>query len=261
MVSSMLEIARENHVHRLSGTLEVLQSKFDPVGYVMVSACYRTLAACALLLESDFNTYFAYLGNAAYARLDFLRKANASADIDPRYLALSKDLGFASALAANDWALAEEISKLSRMTHSETVEYEDDFLFHYFLHSLLLDPDNKQKQQNILDRWFDVLGGAESGYYDVCASIGARDADEYPEAFESLLDSRTRQLDAYSELVSADQELLAVERGVFIDAIAVARLAERLGLESTDTYPSVPDMARKRIPAVQVGQSSWKSFT
>ena len=260
MVSSTLELARENHVHRLRATLEALQKEFNPAGYVLVSACYRVLAACALLLETDTNAYFSHLENAANARLDFLHHVNSGATVEPRYLALSKDLGFTCALASDDWATAEEISRLSHKKHTASVEYEDDFLFSYFMHTLLLETDNTGKFEVMLARWEEVLEGADSGFFDVCQSLCERNADNYEVAFESLLASRTAQLDTYAAQVSADQELLAVERGLFIDAIAVAKLAEKIGLQTNGTYLLMPKLALSERPSAQVARTSWSTI-
>ena len=258
-MSSMLDQARENHDHRLRATLEAMRGDFNPAGYVMVSICYRALACCAALLEADTDSFFLYLGNAANARLDFLEKAKGR-EIPPRYLALSKDLGFTCAVAAEDWPVAEAISALSNTEHTDTVEYEDDFLFFRVLHLLLTNPDDVAGIERHLTRWAEVLEGEESGFLQVCTAMCGRDQDGYADAYEALHDARESQLDAYSAEVSADAELLAIERGVFIDALAVARLAERLGLRTPGVYAMAPDLVLRQHAAGAVDRSAWANY-
>jgi hypothetical protein len=259
MGASTLELARENHKYRLKTALRVLAAEFEPAGYVMAAACYRVLAACALLLDSDTSQYRVYLCSAGQARLDFLRGAAGAGAIRPNYLCCSKDLGFACAVAAEDWQTAKEIATRSQTSHDARVEYEDDFLFFHFMHTLLLDPSNAAAAGAIIARWERVLEGATSGHFEVCKCIQEADQKSYPLAFESLVESRQRRLDVYEQDISADRELLAVERGLFIDAVAVAKLARVRGLQLQGGYAGAPELALETVGRAPPPVTAWRT--
>lgn len=254
---SRLELARDNHVFRLQTALEVLGKEFNPAAFVMVSACYRVLGACAALLDCDAAACNAYLRKAAYARLAFLERARGAPNVEPQYLCCSKDLGFTCALAADDWPTAQEIASLSEKTHCASVEYEDDFLFFHFMHAILLHREDTALATSIIGRWGDVLQGAESGHFDVCNAMANPGENDFESAFESMVATRAAQLDVYAEQVSADPELLAVERGLFIDAVAILRLAGKCGLSVTGSYKGVPHPVLLKGTAPPPGRTSW----
>ena len=259
MGASTLELARENHKYRLKTALRVLAVEFEPAGYVMVAACYRVLAACALLLDSDTAQYHLYLCNAAQARLDFLRRAEGAGAIRPNYLCCSKGLGFACAVAAEDWQTAKEIATRSPKSHDPRAEYEDDFLFFHFMHNLVLDPSNAATASAIIARWEQVLEGGASGHFDVCKCIQQADQKSFPLAFESLVESRQRRLDVYEQDISADRELLAVERGLFIDAVAVAKLARARGLRLQGGYVGAPELPLETVGRAPPPAAAWRT--
>jgi hypothetical protein len=243
-VTSQLGFAKENHVSRLETALASIRKEQHPAAYVMATICHRVLGTCALLLDSDAAACRDHLRSAGRVRLDFLRQA-ASRKPDERYLCCSKDMGFASSAAAGDWDTAKEIARLSSKSHFPSVEYEDDFLFFNFLHSQLLDHKDRAALDAILARWSAVLEGADSGHFTACRAIHERTAD-FDGAFEALLTTRGSQLDKYAQQIDADRELLAVERGLFVEGLAVAQFASAFGLGIEGHYPLVPTVLLPR---------------
>ncbi|HET8696367.1 MAG TPA: hypothetical protein VFO94_02710 [Gammaproteobacteria bacterium] len=250
---SQLAFAKENHAARLETALASIRREQHPAAYVMATICHRVLGTCAVLMDSDVAACRDHLRSAGRLRLDFLRLA-AGRKTDERYLCCSKDMGFAASVAAGDWDTAKEIARLSSKSHFASVEYEDDFLFFFFLHSLLLDHDNRAALDAVLARWLAVLEGADSGSFTACRAIHERTA-EFDIPFAALLAYRASQLAKYAQQIDADRELLAVERGLYVEGLAVAQFAAAFGLKLKGQYPLVPAILLPHAPRLGPMQS------
>ena len=133
---------------------------------------------------------------------------------------------------------------LSPRSHFQDVEYEDDFLFFHFLHRVIAEPEDTNELNRIVGRWEVVLEGGTSGYLDVCRTLLPGNGDDFEAGFDSLLQSRWRQLKEYREAVGYDQEMFAVEGKVFIEGLAVLRIAEMKGCATSSEYRLIPDIAK-----------------
>jgi hypothetical protein len=228
------------------------------IAYFTATFNHRVLAICSLLLDADQEAFARQLYKSGRARLVFLEKVDAGLAADPKTICTSKDIGFTAALAAAHLEGATQIANLSPQTHFSGVEYEDDFLFFHFMHRMLCDPDDRDELQALLDRWEIVLAGDDSGYWDACNGLLADDDADFAEGLESLITFRQTQLRNYRDEVTCDEELFAAEGKVFIEGLAVLRLAEIKGFEMQDEYELMPQLARVPLDAGVPDPDSWQ---
>lgn len=261
-MDTYLDFAWENYDTYLEESLDQLTSgSSGPEIYFTIVHSYRVLAICALLLDADPQTFTAHCARSAYARLAFLRELDRVDQVDPRYLCTSKNIAFSAALAAGALETASELAARSPEQHFELVEYEDDFLFFHFLHRAILEPEDDLHLKQIVERWEAVLEGGSSGYLDVCRVLSRRDANELDPAMVALIDTREAQLQRYLTAANFNPELYATEGKVFLEGVAVLRLAEMRGIHTQDEYKFIPDLARIPLGAEHPAFETWRSYS
>jgi hypothetical protein len=260
MQGTTLEFAEANCRYQLELSLNTIASgKQSPGSYYLVSMNYRVLAICALLRHADRDRFQEFLRKSGAARLEMLQIVATDTSVDPRLVCLSKDVAFGAAVAAGDISLAREISYLSPKRHFANIEYEDDFLFIRFLHAIISERKDYKLLENLLVRWEEVLEGQSSGNFDVCKALLDGQQKGFDRGFNSLMRYRTSQLKRYRSRWSHDKEMYATEGSIFIEGLAVLKIAELSGMQTDKEYKLIPSLARissyKILPL-----GSWKSL-
>ena len=226
--------------------------------FFTISFSYRILALCAMLQEADVEAFKNFLCKSGYARLYFLRLTSDGRVFPPKFLCASKNLPFTDALAAGDLNTASSIAILSPQTHFDGVEYEDDFLFFHFLHRIICDPENHRQHEQILSRWNDVLEDASSSYLNICRALLLGDENYFESAFDSFIERRTEALSEWKETLTFDPELEATEGKIFIEGLAVLRIAEIKGIPTRPEYRFVPRLTRIQVGTPIPSFDSWR---
>lgn len=261
MINSTLEYARENYLEHLRKALTELSSaRVSPSSFFMATFSYRILGICSLLLDGDRPTFAAMLCKAGQVRLEFLKHVSSGLEVSPKYICTSKNIGFTAALAAGDHQCAIKIAEFSPKIYFSDVEYEDDFLFFHFLHRIVCEPSNKTELIQIIKQWEEVLEGQSSGYLDVCQALFSEQPSDFEEGFVSLLVTRVAQISKYKERLAHDEELFATECRIFIEGLAVLKIAEMKGLPTEAEYELLPEISRVPSGLFLPLGNSWKSL-
>jgi hypothetical protein len=240
-----LEYARLNHLSiLLDAQREVASGQPAADAFFAIGAAWRVLGICALLEEADRAAFAACLVKSGQARRALLQRVQQGLVCPPKVICTSKDVFFAASLAAGDIGTARDIAGLAPQKHFEGFEYEDDFLFYHFLHHVLAAPDDTVGLRVILKRWDEVLEGGESAYRDICRELVMGDVRAFESAFMAFVRERQESLRDYARGFAANKELLATEGKVFIEGLAVLRLAELRSLPTPPQAPLIPRLAR-----------------
>ncbi len=243
MQSSELENVAANHQFYLKRAIGDLGGKRQiPDSYFTIAFSHRILALCELLVNADQQRYLHHLTCAGQARLAFLKEvAEKGLEAEPKYLLTSKNQGFAAALVAGDLKTAREIARLSAPEYSPGYEYEEDFQLYHFMQQFLLQPTKKAVHQPLLQRWDEILEGNGSGYLDACEGLVSNDEDTFKSGLESMIATREAEFEGYKELLTFDAGLYACEGKVFMEGLAVLRLAELANIK-------LPELPMKFMP-------------
>ena len=261
MTGSTLEYATKNYTGHLRKALEnIAAGRLSAVHFFMTTLSYRIMGICALLRQSDRTAFAAMLSKAGNARAEFLRLVSQGLNAPPKYVCASKNIGFSAALAAGDIDAARQIASLSPRSHFQDVEYEDDFLFFHFLHRILVEPEDAEELNRLAARWAIVLEGGTSGYLDVCRALLPGNGGDFEDGFDSLIQSRRRQLEEYKETVGFDEEMFAAEGKIYIEGLAVLRIAGMRGLSASGEYRLIPDIARVPQGTPLPSPEAWRTL-
>ena len=207
-----------------------------------IAMLYRRLGVCRLLTTGEAEPLFEALkqGVAAY-----LLRLPAMADDDK---VTSRAAVFWDAIASGSWDAAAEIAQHSRPTPNPTWEHEDDFLYVWFLMTRYVLDDGsleaEERQRALLNRWDEVLERRSDPRRELCEALLHRDARAFHTAFDAT--SEAREDDLRRRL--ADHTLPADDAAwslpVWLEGLALLRLAERDGLQTEPCIRGIPLVCR-----------------
>lgn len=258
MSHDYLDVARYNQSLVLQEALQALASSVAPraaVHFSNAATCHRVLAICRLLQDADVEGFAHGLCKAGQARLALLEGvAQGAVSAGPESLIASDNAGFSDALAAGDLDTARAIARLSASRYAQGLEYEEDFLFSRFLHLHVLAPQDMEAQARLLERWEKVVDSGDPDLrLGVCQALHAADAGRLPDAFQALVDARGREFRQYRKQLDFDPEVAATVGAVYLDGLALARLAGLASLPVPEAMEWLPALARvplgMRLPA------------
>ncbi len=204
--------------------------------YEEAAEALRAHAILRLLIDANREGFSSDLVMSGQARRAWLDRCARSRYAD-YFLALSRSGSMLDAVAAEDWALAGEIFKLSPSAWRQGDEYEDDYCYQRFL-GLHLTGGAEEEALVGLER------AAERGDGRVafCRVLHHKDATQFEAAFQRMLERRASDIVADKQL--ADEDLsTAIGTQVFVEGIALLKLARRAGLSLAAEYPGCPSLA------------------
>jgi hypothetical protein len=203
----------------------------------------RAHAILYLLIDADGENFHHDLNIAGYVRRHLLRRCARYKHSDS-YMRSSRMEGFLDSVAAGNLDLATEIAALSSSDWGKEDEYEDDFCYARFQH-LYLTRGNKAGPEldGLLQRFEKVLDGATSARLDLCKAFRQGNGSLFADAFASRLSEREKELKA--EASQAEEFVVAaLNSQVFVEGLALLRIAERAGFSTEAEYESCPTLAR-----------------
>ncbi|MCY1046196.1 hypothetical protein OV208_33100 [Corallococcus sp. bb12-1] len=256
-----LETIQDNAWFALGNALKSISEKTDAErtgrAHGVAAFMYHRLALCELLAEARTDRFQVLLCKSALARVSMLRLAT-SRRFEPILLCGSRNFSFVDAVAAGQLDVAAELARLSPDRHEPRCEYEDDFLLHRFMQKRLLHLHLHMAEdhdfQAMLERWAHVVEGEHAPYLDVCRALLLRDAETFHTALLASGEERARlfrKKDAYPE------DARRTDGAVFMNGLALLRLAELSGMPTQREYPNIPDMARLPVGTLPLPLDIW----
>jgi hypothetical protein len=154
-------------------------------------------------------------------------------------------LPFFDAVAAGDAAGAAGIARLSRRTWARGEEYEEDFLFLEYLMQRFYLHAPAERRSELLSRWEAALQGADDPRLDVSRAIEERDAARFNESLSCFLTDREDDLMARFRDGGLEPRVADTEMNFSVEGVALARLADALGIATEPDYLHVPSAVRE----------------
>lgn len=221
------------------------RNTIDRIGDVceQIAEKYRVLAICRLLADADTDGFYHDLLRSAKTREYYLSRCRAENYAD-FHVVSSRSEPFFDAIAANDFSLARNIAGLSPQEWWSEDEYEDDFWYIYFLKYISFDPTIQDELDEILQRFEISLEGASSARFDVCKALLVPDQEAFDDAFNNLVLDRNSEIEREKELFFMEEMNILMNRHVFVEGLAVLRVAEKAGLQTQGEYLYCPALAR-----------------
>jgi hypothetical protein len=209
---------------------------------------YRASGITALLLELDVDQYYHMLTRSALTRIYALERMPPAVKDQSRDAKLTRSRAFFDAVAATRPDLAKRIGVLGAQRWMERYEYEDDYCYALFVHKLVEGAD-RSTLEPVLARLKVAAAGSASVNPAVCEALLARDSESFAAAFADKLRSWEEELAFQETSISRDDVAFAGDRHVYIEGVALLRLAEGLGIATEEEYRFCPRETRMTMEA------------
>ena len=213
----------------------VISTATEVCGYL---AFFRQVGVCRLLADGTADALFLSQQQAASGYLFRLPS------LDPEDLSTSMAGVFWDAVGGQYWDAAQAIAQASRPTWNPKREYEEDFLFVWFLMSRYFLGASPDEQQALLTRWEQVIQDALSPQLDLCRALVAQTPKDVIDALVRLTEERAEDVAR-----DIDKGVLAYDAAAWIrpywnQGLALVRLLERDQFVVPPMLLQVPDVVR-----------------
>jgi hypothetical protein len=205
----------------------------------------RAAAIARLLAYADGATFRERLARSGQARLRLLQWAVGARRPFNRFTATGHYGPLCDALASGDDALARDIARLSADTLVKGYEFEEDFLYARLLGLLATGDDAlPSRAQPLLEALERLVEDSDFPRLAMCRALLAREQEGFDSALQALLEERDGQFQAKARAFTSRDEEADTEPFIFVEGLALLRLAERRGLAVQTDYLFLPSLAR-----------------
>lgn len=216
---------------------------------------YRIGANGRLLCYADVKAFHEHLARSGEARRRMLRLRASQGLPFGRFSGTAQYGAVCDALAAGADEVACEIAQLSCKSLLGGEELEEDFYYGRFIHWLAEGPGAPEREAaRILEEFGRVVGGDVPAQLSICEALLARDQRGFDVSLHTLIEERAAYFRAKARALSAKDEAYETNRFVFVEGLALVRMAERRGLSAAPEYKFIPGLVRMRaaeMPRVQ----------
>lgn len=207
----------------------------------------RALAISQLLQHGNSDAFFHNLIRSGKVRRDYLSKVTIAAAPLEYYRCSARYDALLDAIAANEFSLATEIVSLSPAEIVDGLEYPDDYFYAQGIHCLIL--GDAGLCQKFIERFDLYLAGDDNPRRDLLKSLATPRQSDFEEAFRALIQDREREINANIARGQFADHYVSAARNIFVEGLAVLRLADKCELRTDDEYLFCPSIAR--VPMTQ----------
>jgi len=259
------EIFEQNALIRLIESLESISAKDESeqngFSYYSVSKEYRKIACLRLLSKANKKEFASSLAKSAQAWIYFMGLIKQGRNFEDEFNCGIRYISLFDALSCGIIKYAVAIAKSYPNKHTSDYEYEDDFLFYQFISQLtLLSQDEKHKDlKEILARWKEVLQGDPCCFYNICEALQHNDKDAFSNALIEIIQERNEKFENWKISPSYIEEVVASSQHIYVNGLALLRLAELLNIDISEEFESLPNISRVPIDYVLIPDGAWRN--
>ncbi len=223
--------------------------ELSELGRTSVELCgkLRALGIMGLLTTGDSQKFLNSLVRSGRVRETYLARMKQAGIQHDHHLAAGRCDGLVDAIASGDRDLAYRIAWASPRNFDPRREYEDDFCFAQVLHRLVHGVQAASVFQPFLDRYEVVLEGQPSARLDVLRALVTHAQAEFDVAFEVLLQERQNVIADEEARSRLETPQVISERLVYVEGLALLRVALAQGLKTQREYLYCPANARAEL--------------
>lgn len=211
-----------------------------------VSTRLRTIAISLLVGEGKTDAFYHNLIRSGHVRITYLHRSLSAGRLDDHYRASGWYLPLCDAIAAGDMDGAREIAKASPRNMIAGHEYEDDYCYAQIMQSLLV--EDAEHCHAVLRQFEKYLGGEASARFEIGSALISGDQARFTDGFENLIVERQREITRNIERGQFEAQDIRASRLIFVEGLALLRLAEEMKLKTEAEYLFCPSIAR--VPMV-----------
>lgn len=228
----------EDSLETLPGLLERfdLAADRDTLVRRVETVCkhFQVLATCALLLEGSTRYFHQNLVQSAENWRRLLSYLGRRSWTPPP---ATRNVPLLNALAAEQWALAAEIAAQSAQQWQRDEEYEDDFAWASVLQALVLPGSSGGTVLSERLVKLEAVGAETQAHKLALArALMAKDGQGFHQAFDAAHAAYEEVTERQARARTLPRLDFLPHRSLWMEGLALLRLAERLGLPPPDTY-------------------------
>lgn len=211
-----------------------------------LSGWHRAAGIGRLLTLADRTGFFASLTQSARCRVELLRMAAQSAQVPARFGTLSAVGPLLDAVAAAADGLAAEIVTFSTTPFLEYEELREDHDYARLLQWLVSRQGRLEEGAARLSSCMQTLDGDPPPRLLLCKAILDRDQRAFDRSVEDAIAERAAHFDRKARSLSVKDEAYETDRFLFVEGLALVRLAAAAGLTVQREYRFMPGLAMVR---------------
>lgn len=244
-----LDFYREPLAYELAFAMEAIEDPNCPREQfaqlcMEASSKFRALAIIGLLATGDQELFFHNLIRSGRVRQRYLATTRERGDIDDHHFASGRFEPMLDALAAGDGGLARTIFASSPTQWRVGHEYEDDYCYAQIIGRLIAGDDADGNLSPFVERLAAFAAGEPLPRLDVSRALIERSEGDFGIAFTDLVTARHRQIERDREREQLEDAVVLANRQIFVEGLALLRLAGALGLATEPEYLFCPSLAR-----------------
>lgn len=231
----------EQQVDEIARSLDSGTLRSDSM--IKLCANYRKISIAVLLSEANTDAFYGSLYLSARTYVFLLKHVREYPDVDPYYLCKSRAEPFWDAVVADDMVTAREIATLATSGWKQGLEDEDDYCYFDFIMALVENPANVSLLEQKVQKFKTVMEGDTSVRFDICSALMQLNSDDFKHSLCELIDERDTNLKEEIEYESLSPEDAQTEAVVFIEGIALVKIAKLLNMAVGNQYKFIPSLA------------------
>ncbi|MFP2930245.1 hypothetical protein ACLESO_34630 [Pyxidicoccus sp. 3LG] len=237
-----LDITLGNLEEEIEDGMERLREQGPDAAVVLeVCAHSRQLGCGLLLIDLDADGFQHSLFQSARLYEWLLNQRASTPGLDAYYLCKSRAQPLLDALALNQLELARSIGAKLDSPWAPKMEPEEDFRYFDLLSGPLLSRQADEARLGAFERSLEE----PSARFDVLAAITRQDADAFWNALSTLTRQWEDAIEADRREDSLDAYFAETEASIFVEGIALVRLAGLWGIPAKERLPFMPAEAFK----------------
>lgn len=252
MRSRFLPVICTNSDHTVRRLVPSLTGRLAPAwAFQRLCHHYRTRGAATFLLSAHPGHLYKDLQRSASAHAHFLEVAA------PGDKVTSRAAPFFDAVACGDQAAALRIALQSTADLDRDRELPEDYWYVKLLMSRFFLDGSPGEQAFLTARFKASLEGGESARFDASQALLGKDAEAFEAALAALIDEHRDFHETGLRDARIPEEKWAVDGCLFIEGLALVRLAQAAGIPVAGGYPLIPSLAMPlyRLP---YDPDAWK---
>lgn len=234
----------------------ILARKRTPRGVLEACLNFRRMAIGRLLMSGLPDEFFQDLSRSARTFLYFLEGAPDDAKLT------SRAVPYFDAVACGDDEAAARIAQAARPTFAPGRELEDDFLYIRFLMSWFSLRADAATLDALLAQWQQALAGADDPTdprLDLCRALAARDQRGLDAALDAIVDAHRAEVKEQLDEERLLPEDVQTTAKVWVELLALLRLAGHARLATPHELPFAPSIARRLERAKLPAPDDWRA--
>jgi hypothetical protein len=227
------------------GDLEELLYSEDREDVEVIESCsiylmagYYDLSLLSFVVDYDVNSFCENLCRAARSDLFLLKKHKVLDGINWSYVNAADIRSIHYALATDDIDLAKEISTVRTKTFVSPHDASDLYFYSIILRQIL-EGDTEESEEKIND-FDEVRKGTREGASVVLRALLEKDNKKFDQGIHLLI-SEWGQIVKEDDFQDFPGGVRPGEHAICIQALALIRLAEHIGMTVRSNYPMVPE--------------------